>query len=43
MNLVKLQDTRVMNKNLLHSYTLTKKNHQVKLSKQSYIALQPKE
>ena len=32
MNLVKLQDTRVMHKNFLHSYTLTKKNDKVKLN-----------
>lgn len=34
MNLVKLQDTKLIHRNLLHSYTLTMKE---KLRKQSYL------
>ena len=35
MNLVKLQDTKLMHRNLLHSYTLTMRNQKEKLRKHS--------
>ena len=35
MNLVKLQDTKLMPRNLLHSYMLTMKDQKQKLRKQS--------
>ena len=35
MNLAKLQDTKLIHKNLLHSYTLTTKYQKEKLRKQS--------
>ena len=40
---VKLQDTKLMHRNLLHSYTLTMKDQKEKLRKQSYSPLQQKE
>ena len=43
MNLVKLQDTKLMHRNLLHSYTLMMKNLKEKLRKHSHLPLQQKE
>ena len=43
MNLVKLQDTKLMHRNLLHSYTLMMKNMKEKLRKHSRLPLQQKE
>ena len=43
MNLVKLQDTKLMHRNLWHSYTLTTKDQKEKLRKQSHLPLQQKE
>ena len=40
MNLVWLQDTKLMQSNLLHFYTLTTKNQKEKLRKQSHLQLQ---
>ena len=42
MNLVKLQDTKLMHRNLSHSYTLTTKDQKEKLRKQSHSPLQKK-
>ena len=42
MNLVKLQDTKLMHRNLLHSYTLMMKNLKVELRKHSHLPLQQK-
>ena len=42
MNLVNLQDTKLMHRNLLHSYTLTTKNQKEKLRKQSHLPAQKK-
>ena len=42
MNLVKLQDTKLMHRSLLHSYTLTTKNQKEKLRKFSHSPLQQK-
>ena len=42
MNIVKLQDTKLIHRNPLHSYTLTTKD-QKDLRKQSHLALQQKE
>ena len=42
MNLVKLQDTKLMHRNLLHSYTLTIKDQKEKLRKHSHPPLQKK-
>ena len=42
MNLVKLHDTKLMHRNLLHSYTLTMKNLKEKLRKHSHLPLQQK-
>ena len=42
-NLVKLQDTKLMHRNLLHSYTLMMKNLKEKLRKLSHLPLQQKE
>ena len=42
MNLVKLQDTILMHRNLLHSHTLTMKNQKEKLRKQFHSPLQQK-
>ena len=39
----KLQDTKFMHRNLLHSYTLTMKDQKEKLRKQSQSPLQQKE
>ena len=41
--LVKLQDTKLMHRNLLHSYTLMMKNLKEKLWKHSHLPLQQKE
>ena len=43
MNLVRLQDTKLMHRNLLHSYTLMMKNLKEKLRKHSHLPLQCKE
>ena len=43
INLVRLQDTKLMHRNLLHSYTLTTKDQQEKLRKQSHLPSQQKE
>ena len=43
MDLVKLQDTKLMSRNLLHFYTLTMKDHKEKLRKQSYLPSHQKE
>ena len=43
MNLTKLQDTKLIHRNLLHSYTLTMKDQEKKLKKQSHLPLQQKE
>ena len=40
MNLVKLQDTKLMHKNLFHSYTLTMKDQKEKLKEQFHLSLQ---
>ena len=42
MNSVKLQDTKPIHRNNLHSYTLTMKNQKVKLRNQSHLPLQPR-
>ena len=42
-NLVKLQDTKLMHRNLLHSYTLMMKNLKEKLRKHSHLPVQQKE
>ena len=42
-NLVKLQDTKLMHRNLLHYYTLMMKNLKEKLRKHSHLPLQQKE
>ena len=42
-NLVKLQDTKLMNRNRLHYYTLTMKDQKEKLRNQSHLPLQQKE
>ena len=42
MNVVKLQDTKLMHRYLLHSYTLTRKDQKEKLMKQSHSLLQQK-
>ena len=39
MNLVKLQDTKLIHRNLLHSYILTMKDPKEKLRKQSHLPL----
>ena len=39
----KVQDTKLMHRNLLHSYTLTMKKQKEKLRKQSHSPLQQKE
>ena len=41
--LVKFQDTKLMHRNLLHSYILTMKDQKEKLRKQSHSPLQQKE
>ena len=43
MNLVKSQDTKLIHRSLLHSYTLKTKGQKEKLKKQSYVSLQQKE
>ena len=43
MNIVKLQDIKLIHRNPLHSYTLTMKKQKVKLMKQSHSPLQQKE
>ena len=40
MNLVKLQDTKLMHRNSLHSYILAMKDQKEKLSKQSHLPRQ---
>ena len=40
---IKLQDTKLMHRNLLHSYTLTMKDQKEKFRKQSHLPLQQKE
>ena len=42
MNLAKLQDRKLMHRNLLHSYTLMMKNLKEKLRKHSHLPLQKK-
>ena len=42
MNLVKLQDTKLINRNLLHFYTLTTKDQKEKLRKQFHLQLHKK-
>ena len=42
MNSVKLQDTKLIHKNLLHFYTLTMKDQKEKLGKQSHLPLHQK-
>ena len=42
MYLVKLQDTKLTHRNLLHSYTLTMKHQKEKLRKQFHLPLHPK-
>ena len=39
----KLQDTKLLHRNLWHSYTPTTKNQKEKLRKQSHLPLQKKE
>ena len=41
--MVRLQDTKLMHRNLWHSYTLTTKNQKEKLRKQSHLPSQQKE
>ena len=43
MNLVKLHDTKLIHRNLLHSYTLTMKDHKEKSRKQSHLPMYQKE
>ena len=43
MNIVKLQDTKLTHRNLLHSYTLTMRKQKEKLRKQYHSPLQQKE
>ena len=43
MNLVKLQDTKLIQRNLSIFYTLTMKDHKEKLRKQSHLPSQQKE
>ena len=43
MNLVRFQDTKLVQRNLLHSYTLTTKDQKEKLRKQSHLPSQQKE
>ena len=43
MNLVKFQDTKLIHRNLLHSYILTIKYQKQKLRKQSHLPLHQKE
>ena len=42
MNLVKLQYTRLIHRNLLHSYTLTTKDQEEKSRKQPQFSTEPK-
>ena len=42
MNLVKLQDTKLMHRNLLHFYTLMMKNLKEKLRKHSHFTIATK-
>ena len=42
INLVKLQDGKLMHRNLLHSHTQATKNKKEILRKQSYLSLQQK-
>ena len=42
-NHIMLQDTKLMHRNLLHSYTLMMKNLKEKLRKHSHLPLQQKE
>ena len=43
MNLGKLQDTKLIHRNLLHYYTLTTKDQKNKLNKQSHLPSHQKE
>ena len=43
MNSVKLQDTKLIHRNLLHFYTLTTKDQKEKLRKQSHLSSHQKE
>ena len=43
MNLIQSQDTKLIHRNPLHSYTLTMKAHKEKLREQSHLLLQQKE
>ena len=43
MNLVKLQDTKLIHRKLLHLYTLTTKDQKEKLRKQSHLPLHQEE
>ena len=42
MNSVKLQDTKLIHRNLLHSYTLTMKDQKEKLRKPSHLSSRQK-
>ena len=42
MNSVKLQDTKLIHRNLLHSYMLTMKDQKQKFKKQSHLPLHQK-
>ena len=43
MNLVKLQDTKLIQRNLLHFYALTKKDQKEKFKKKSHLPSHQKE
>ena len=43
MNLVKLQNTKLIHRNLIYSYRLTMKDQKGKLRKQPHLPLQQKE
>ena len=43
INSMKLQDTKLIHRNLLHFYTLTTKDQKEKLRKQSHLPLHQKE
>ena len=43
MNLVKLEDTKLTHRNLLHPYVLTEKDQKEKLGKQSHLSSHHKE
>ena len=39
MNSIKLQDTKIIHRNLLHSHTLTMKDQKKKLGKESHLPI----